>query len=108
MVSALAIFIMPIAVGWWANWYPGSEPGGGSYIAQRMLASVATRFSSTNTLALAYAMQRTFGLERTDVVGLTQTVKFASGGSVSVGANHSVNDQKYSSINLSFARALSY
>jgi Na+/proline symporter len=28
-----------MAIGWWANWYPGAEPGGGSYIAQRMLAS---------------------------------------------------------------------
>jgi Na+/proline symporter len=36
---ALAIFVMPIAVQWWAVWYPGAEPGGGSYIAQRMLAS---------------------------------------------------------------------
>jgi Na+/proline symporter len=36
---ALAVFVMPIAVQWWAVWYPGSEPGGGSYIAQRMLAS---------------------------------------------------------------------
>lgn len=36
---ALAVFIMPIAVQWWAVWYPGAEPGGGSYIAQRMLAS---------------------------------------------------------------------
>jgi Na+/proline symporter len=36
---ALMIFVLPLAVGWWANWYPGSEPGGGSYIAQRMLAS---------------------------------------------------------------------
>ena len=36
---AVAIFIMPIAVQWWAVWYPGAEPGGGSYIAQRMLAS---------------------------------------------------------------------
>ncbi len=36
---AVAIFIMPIAVQWWATWYPGAEPGGGSYIAQRMLAS---------------------------------------------------------------------
>src|SRR5262245_12213866 len=36
---AVAVFIMPIAVQWWAVWYPGSEPGGGSYIAQRMLAS---------------------------------------------------------------------
>jgi solute:Na+ symporter, SSS family len=36
---AMAVFIMPLAVQWWAVWYPGSEPGGGSYIAQRMLAS---------------------------------------------------------------------
>jgi SSS family solute:Na+ symporter len=36
---ALAVFVMPIAVQWWATWYPGAEPGGGSYIAQRMLAS---------------------------------------------------------------------
>jgi solute:Na+ symporter, SSS family len=36
---AVAVFIMPVAVQWWAVWYPGSEPGGGSYIAQRMLAS---------------------------------------------------------------------
>jgi solute:Na+ symporter, SSS family len=36
---AVTVFIMPLAVQWWATWYPGSEPGGGSYIAQRMLAS---------------------------------------------------------------------
>ncbi len=40
---AVAVFIMPIAVQWWAVWYPGSEPGGGSYIAQRMLASRSER-----------------------------------------------------------------
>ena len=39
MELAVAVFIMPIAVQWWSVWYPGSEPGGGSYIAQRMLAS---------------------------------------------------------------------
>src|SRR5690349_4140499 len=33
---ALAIFIVPIAISSWASWYPGAEPGGGSYIAQRM------------------------------------------------------------------------
>jgi SSS family solute:Na+ symporter len=36
---AVAVFLMPIAVQWWAVWYPGAEPGGGSYIAQRMLAA---------------------------------------------------------------------
>jgi len=42
---ALAVFIMPIAVQWWATWYPGAEPGGGSYIAQRMLASKSEKDS---------------------------------------------------------------
>ena len=42
---AVAVFIMPLAVQWWAVWYPGSEPGGGSYIAQRMLASKSERDS---------------------------------------------------------------
>jgi len=42
---AVAVFIMPIAVQWWAVWYPGSEPGGGSYIAQRMLASKSEKDS---------------------------------------------------------------
>jgi outer membrane usher protein len=85
----------------------GREPVADA-VAQRMLASIATRFNDRTMLALAYAMQRTAGLERTDVVGVTQTVRFRTGGSVSIGANRAVNDQKYSSINLSFARALSY
>ena len=33
------IFIIPIAVQWWSSWYPGGEPGGGGYVAQRMLAA---------------------------------------------------------------------
>ncbi len=40
---AVAVFIMPVAVQWWAVWYPGAEPGGGSYVAQRMLASKSER-----------------------------------------------------------------
>ncbi len=36
---ALPVFIVPLTVQWWSTWYPGSEPGGGSYIAQRMLAA---------------------------------------------------------------------
>lgn len=35
----VTMFIIPIAVQWWAVWYPGSEPGGGGYIAQRILAA---------------------------------------------------------------------
>lgn len=37
--TAAAVFIIPIAVQWWSIWYPGAEPGGGGYIAQRMLAA---------------------------------------------------------------------
>ena len=35
----ITVFIIPIAVQWWSVWYPGSEPGGGGYIAQRMLSA---------------------------------------------------------------------
>jgi SSS family solute:Na+ symporter len=47
---ALAVFIMPIAVQWWSVWYPGAEPGGGSYIAQRMLASRSEKDALGSTL----------------------------------------------------------
>ncbi len=35
----VSVFIIPLAVQWWSVWYPGAEPGGGGYIAQRMLAA---------------------------------------------------------------------
>ncbi|MBE0661971.1 MAG: Na+:solute symporter [Bacteroidales bacterium] len=35
----LSIFLIPIAIQWWAAWYPGAEPGGGGYVAQRMLSA---------------------------------------------------------------------
>ncbi len=35
----IPLFIIPLAVQWWSVWYPGAEPGGGGYIAQRMLAA---------------------------------------------------------------------
>lgn len=35
----ITLLIIPIAVQWWSVWYPGAEPGGGGYIAQRMLSS---------------------------------------------------------------------
>ena len=37
--ALITLLIIPIAVQWWSAWYPGAEPGGGGYIAQRMLAS---------------------------------------------------------------------
>ena len=33
------LLVIPFAVQWWSSWYPGAEPGGGGYIAQRMLAA---------------------------------------------------------------------
>jgi SSS family solute:Na+ symporter len=35
----ITLFVLPIAVQWWSVWYPGAEPGGGGYIAQRMLSA---------------------------------------------------------------------
>lgn len=35
----IPIFLVPLAVQWWSSWYPGAEPGGGGYVAQRMLAA---------------------------------------------------------------------
>jgi len=37
--SVIILLIIPLAVQWWSVWYPGAEPGGGGYIAQRMLSA---------------------------------------------------------------------
>ena len=37
--AVIGILIIPLTVQWWSSWYPGAEPGGGGYIAQRMLAA---------------------------------------------------------------------
>src|ERR1043166_6897582 len=47
---ALSVFIIPLTVQWWSVWYPGAEPGGGSYIAQRMLASKSEKDALGGTL----------------------------------------------------------
>jgi SSS family solute:Na+ symporter len=47
---ALAAFIIPVSVQWWSTWYPGSEPGGGGYVAQRMLAARNEKESMLTTL----------------------------------------------------------
>ncbi|NNF26299.1 MAG: Na+:solute symporter [Gemmatimonadetes bacterium] len=47
---AAGVFIVPIAVQWWSAWYPGSEPGGGGYVAQRMLAAKDEKDSMKATL----------------------------------------------------------
>ena len=37
--AVVMLLVIPLAVQWWSAWYPGAEPGGGGYIAQRMLAA---------------------------------------------------------------------
>ena len=47
---ALSVLIIPLTIQWWSVWYPGAEPGGGSYIAQRMLASRTEKDAVGGTL----------------------------------------------------------
>lgn len=47
---ALTVFVLPLTVQWWSVWYPGAEPGGGSYIAQRMLAARSEKDALLGTL----------------------------------------------------------
>lgn len=46
----LLTFLVYISVNWWATWYPGAEPGGGGYVAQRMLSARDERHSLLATL----------------------------------------------------------
>jgi SSS family solute:Na+ symporter len=47
---AATVFVIPLTIQWWSVWYPGAEPGGGSYIAQRMLASKTEKDAVVGTL----------------------------------------------------------
>nr|WP_222846321.1 sodium:solute symporter family protein [Pontiella sulfatireligans] len=49
------MLLMPLAVQWWAAWYPGAEPGGGGYIAQRMLAAKDEKNAVGATLFFNFA-----------------------------------------------------
>ncbi|HEX9704363.1 MAG TPA: sodium:solute symporter family protein [Gemmatimonadales bacterium] len=46
-ISSLVVFL---TVQWWAAWYPGAEPGGGGYVAQRILATKDERHGLLATL----------------------------------------------------------
>ncbi len=46
----LSVLVIPLTIQWWAVWYPGAEPGGGSYIAQRMLAAKDEKHAMAATL----------------------------------------------------------
>lgn len=47
---AIPLFFIPLAVQWWSTWYPGAEPGGGGYIAQRMLSAKTESDATKATL----------------------------------------------------------
>jgi Na+/proline symporter len=51
----LTVLIIPITIQWWSVWYPGAEPGGGSYIAQRMLAARSEKDAVAGTLFFNFA-----------------------------------------------------
>src|SRR2546425_10524689 len=58
--TAAAVLVVPLAVQWWSTWYPGAEPGGGGYVAQRMLAAPTERDAMRTTLlfnVLHYAVR---------------------------------------------------
>ncbi|WP_370214279.1 sodium:solute symporter family protein [Mesoflavibacter profundi] len=48
--ALITLLIIPLAVQWWSTWYPGAEPGGGGYIAQRMLAAKNEKHATWATL----------------------------------------------------------
>lgn len=49
------LLLIPLAVQWWAVWYPGAEPGGGGYIAQRMLSAKDEKNAIGATLLFNFA-----------------------------------------------------
>jgi len=53
--AVITLLIIPFAVQWWSTWYPGAEPGGGGYIAQRMLAAKDEKNATWATLFFNFA-----------------------------------------------------
>ena len=49
-VMSAAAFLAYIGINWWASWYPGAEPGGGGYVAQRMMSAKNEKHSLFATL----------------------------------------------------------
>ena len=50
LTLSLTAFVAYLGVQWWATWYPGQEPGGGGYLAQRMMSARDERHSVLATL----------------------------------------------------------
>ncbi len=55
MNALVPLLIIPLAVQWWSSWYPGAEPGGGGYVAQRMLGARSEQDATTATLLFQVA-----------------------------------------------------
>ncbi len=58
--TLVTVLILPLAVQWWNVWYPGAEPGGGGFVAQRMLSAKNERHAVGGTLlfnVLHYAVR---------------------------------------------------
>lgn len=53
--AVVPLLIIPLAVQWWSSWYPGAEPGGGGYVAQRMLGARSETDATTATLLFQIA-----------------------------------------------------
>ena len=49
-VMSAAAFLAYVGINWWASWYPGGEPGGGGYVAQRMMSAKDEKHSLFATL----------------------------------------------------------
>jgi solute:Na+ symporter, SSS family len=54
-MPALTFFVF-LGVQWWAAWYPGAEPGGGGYVAQRIFSARTERDGMLATLWFNVAM----------------------------------------------------
>ena len=55
LALSLSAFVAFLGVQWWASWYPGQEPGGGGYLAQRMMSARSERHALLATLWFAIA-----------------------------------------------------
>lgn len=50
LTLSIASFLAFISVMWWSSWYPGQEPGGGGYVAQRMMSAKDEKHALYSTL----------------------------------------------------------
>jgi Na+/proline symporter len=51
----VTLMVIPLLVQWWSVWYPGAEPGGGGYVAQRMLAAKNEKHATGAVLFFNFA-----------------------------------------------------